>query len=374
MATKAAGEGATGRRRVAGQGMRRPTRRRRWAEWRRRLADGFRSPPSAATATALLTAIAAIGALYFTAQQSAATQVQIAQAEQGQVTSRYTSAIEQLGNESLQVRLGGIYALERLAHDSPSDQSTIVEVLSAYLRGKFPPGTAPECSAPPAPTSVNGAALLRVPLASDVRAAMSVLGRRETIKDGPARVDLSDACLSTLTPTDFRLLDPRPSALIDALGQPPGPMDSANLERTNLSRADLTGVTWSHPRLAGADLRGTILTSALLRQADLKDADLRQANLDRADMDGADFTASDLSGASMGSSSFSNASFRLAILNDAVLSGADLRGVDLQGALLRGADLQDASLGGARVYEPDFAFTRNADLAGAAKEPYGLSR
>src|ERR1700733_5599446 len=37
---------------------------------------------------------------------------------EGQVTDRYTKAIEQLGSEQISVRIGGIYALERIARDS----------------------------------------------------------------------------------------------------------------------------------------------------------------------------------------------------------------------------------------------------------------
>src|SRR3954447_13018885 len=37
----------------------------------------------------------------------------------GQITERFTRAIDQLGSTQLDVRLGGIYALERLARDSP---------------------------------------------------------------------------------------------------------------------------------------------------------------------------------------------------------------------------------------------------------------
>jgi len=38
--------------------------------------------------------------------------------EQGQITDRYTKAVEQLGSDKLDVRIGGIYALERVAWDS----------------------------------------------------------------------------------------------------------------------------------------------------------------------------------------------------------------------------------------------------------------
>lgn len=47
---------------------------------------------------------------------------------EGQITERYTRAVEQLGaagddgQEKIEVQLGGIYALERLAHDSPHDR------------------------------------------------------------------------------------------------------------------------------------------------------------------------------------------------------------------------------------------------------------
>jgi hypothetical protein len=54
--------------------------------------------------------------------------------EQGHITERYTKAIEQLGSDKLDVRLGGIYALERLAIDSERDHPTVVEVLGAFVR------------------------------------------------------------------------------------------------------------------------------------------------------------------------------------------------------------------------------------------------
>ena len=63
---------------------------------------------------------------------------------EGQITERFTRAIDQLGatdegkNKKLELRLGGIYALERIAQDSLAmenspgrDYSTVMEVLSA---------------------------------------------------------------------------------------------------------------------------------------------------------------------------------------------------------------------------------------------------
>jgi hypothetical protein len=55
--------------------------------------------------------------------------------QQGQFTDRYSKAIEQLGENKMEVRLGGIYALERLMADKARDQPTILEVLAASVRG-----------------------------------------------------------------------------------------------------------------------------------------------------------------------------------------------------------------------------------------------
>jgi hypothetical protein len=66
--------------------------------------------------------------------------------EQGQITERFTRAIDQLGatdddgNPRLEIRLGGIYALERIDKESPKRayHSTVMEVLTAYVRENAP--------------------------------------------------------------------------------------------------------------------------------------------------------------------------------------------------------------------------------------------
>ena len=72
--------------------------------------------------------------------------------QEGQITDRFSKAIDQLGTVpasggvdangrpriNLEVRLGGIYALERIAADSPRDQWTIMEVLTTYVRENSP--------------------------------------------------------------------------------------------------------------------------------------------------------------------------------------------------------------------------------------------
>ena len=64
-----------------------------------------------------------------------ATERTVEVAQEQQITERFTRAIEQLGNEqSMSMRLGGIYALERIAKDSERDHWQVMEVLTAYVR------------------------------------------------------------------------------------------------------------------------------------------------------------------------------------------------------------------------------------------------
>ncbi|RZS34053.1 hypothetical protein EV193_110203 [Herbihabitans rhizosphaerae] len=58
-------------------------------------------------------------------------------AEQRRITELYTAAVEQLGSDKAPVRLGGLYALERLAQNNPDQRQTIVNVICAYLRMPF---------------------------------------------------------------------------------------------------------------------------------------------------------------------------------------------------------------------------------------------
>lgn len=63
------------------------------------------------------------------------TQKSISVAEEKQITERFSKAVEMIGNEhSIHLRLGGIYALERIAKDSERDQQQVMEILAAFVR------------------------------------------------------------------------------------------------------------------------------------------------------------------------------------------------------------------------------------------------
>jgi Pentapeptide repeats (8 copies) len=199
---------------------------------------------------------------------------QIRIARDGQLTEHFTRAIDQLGSEKLDIRLGGIYALERLALNSPDDRSAVTPILGAYVRGHapWPVGAA---DGPEHPSlSVDDHMPWLTHRAVDVHTAMHVLARRPGHAKEPklylSRVDLRRMELSgaSLSDTYFRHVNLAASW-----------MPRAHLERCELVDADLR-----HANLRGACLIGADLRGAYLRGADLRGADLTDALLDGADL------------------------------------------------------------------------------------------
>ena len=86
----------------------------------------------------MLPGLAALVALLFTWMSVGQTNKDLQISEQGQITTRFNAAITNLGSASLDVRLGGIYALQRIMQDSSRDQRTVVSVLSAFVRRHAP--------------------------------------------------------------------------------------------------------------------------------------------------------------------------------------------------------------------------------------------
>jgi hypothetical protein len=211
--------------------------------------------------------------LWYTAQSLDASRQAQQTAEQGQITDRYIKAVEQLGATKMNVRLGGIYALERLAQDSPRDHQTVYDVLAAFVRehDRKPVDEKTQSSFDPA---------------ADAQAALTVIGRRNGTRDVSA-LDLSR------------------SLLYGAF------LDRANLRGVNLFNADLNGAD-----LNGADLNGTKLEGAFLVGANLTRAILH-GNLKGTHLDEANLTKADL---------------RSGYMPEASLTGADLTGADLDGA------------------------------------------
>ena len=252
-------------------------------------------------------------------------------AEEGQVTERFTRAIEQLGQEGddkMAIRLGGIYALERIAKDSEKDHGPVMEVLTAYVRES----ASRQEEAKPPPT--------------DIQAILTVIGRRETTGDnrGNDRLDLTRTRLvgadlreatlvmTTLSAADLRKADLRKATLVMTTLSAAN-LSGADLREANLSEADLREATLSAANLRGADLRKATLHEAILSRANLSKTRLSGTTLSGADLRGADLSGANLSGANLSGANLSRAN-----LSGANLSAATLREANLVMTILRAAE------------------------------------
>ncbi|MDE2831009.1 MAG: pentapeptide repeat-containing protein [Gemmatimonadota bacterium] len=269
--------------------------------------------------------------------------------QESHYTELFTKAVEQLGavrevqgkepEPALEIRIGAIYSLERLAKDSERDYGPIIETLSAYIRE--------HCSDPKTFDSkgLRGNELRQErkkwiqsirenpPAArSDVAAVLTVLSRREQNRQWTSTSD--DETQPDFTGANFQ---------------------GAHLEQANLSNTNLQG----------ADLSG----------ADLREADLREANLWRANLLGAILVQVDLSGAILFSVNLSGANLAEVHLKGAHLIMANLSDTHLINADPSGATLFRVNLSGANLLRVDLSDTSlfDIDLSGAHLEQANLS-
>jgi Pentapeptide repeats (8 copies) len=214
--------------------------------------------------------------------------------EDKQVTERFSKSIEHLGSEKIDIRLGGIYALEQIAFDSDKYHWTIVEILSAFIREKRPLDSTD-------------------PVGIDIQAALTVIGRRKVELDPNSKyIDLRAVNLARVE------------------------IQTANLSGANLTFSNLTKANLTSSNLSSADLRGSNLTCANLSNADLSNANLSGTNsgaiLVSVIFPGVDLRGSNLTFANLRDADLSNAILKMANLSTTNLSGTNLSHTDLWGA------------------------------------------
>jgi uncharacterized protein YjbI with pentapeptide repeats len=289
-----------------------------WPKWQvNRLALEIRDPKARAdvednfrrTVGQLLGGAAVLFGAWFAflqfSQQQQTAQSEIKQQQQAArdllIGNQVSKGFEQLADDKIAMRLGGIYALEGVMNASERPEQyrgPVLEMLCAFVR-----------------EYTIGKTVFEKP-AIDIQAALTVIGRRK----GQEPPDLAKANL--------------PGANLSGANLTGADLDSANLNSAYLSGANLSGAN-----LLGANLSGASLTGAKLSRVDLTGANLTSANLGLADLNGAYLSSADLSGAN--------------------LSGANLRGADLTGANLRSANLRGADLTGAYLIRADLTGAKN---------------
>ncbi len=218
--------------------------------------------------------------------------------ELGKSAEVMAAAFAGLGGGEIHTRVGAIYTLERHARDRPSDQGPIVQTLAAFVRERCPA---------PAPKLVAGSYqnpssdAIYVPPATDIQAAVTVLGRRDRAND-PPNTRLSLACV--------------------------------NLSGYDLSDGDFTGTSF----------RGAYLCATNFAGAKIVRGDFQLAMLESADFYGAKASEASFSAAYCGQTRFAHCD-----LTGARFVESDLRDADFTGAILQGAELAGAALDGAKI-------------------------
>ena len=141
-----------------------------------------------------------LGTLCVAWRRATAAERTVEVAQEGQITERFTRAIDQLGNSDMVIRLGGIYALERIAKGSPKDHWQVMEVLTAYVREKNPTNRSQD-----QPQAFR-------PIPFDIQAILEVLGRRNTEHENPNQslnLRMTDLRGAELEGADLRRVDLR---------------------------------------------------------------------------------------------------------------------------------------------------------------------
>jgi uncharacterized protein YjbI with pentapeptide repeats len=246
--------------------------------------------------TSLATAFAAIFAVVVTLQSLQVTQ-------EGQLADRFSKSIEQLGSEKLDVRLGGIYALESIARDSSVNHASVLEVLSAYVREHSPASSCP---------TKKGLFQELKPLATDVQAVITVLGRRRHDQDVDA-LDLHGTCLQGVR------------------------IKGANFDGANIGYSDLRAAKIEDASFRGANLETTYIHGAQISRTDFSEADLSYSDAQHSELRDLKFVRARMVGVKfMFSRLKGGADLSYSDLTIANLSGIEITGVNFTGAKTNG--------------------------------------
>ncbi len=192
-------------------------------------------------------------------RQSDAAQQQANTEEQGQITDRINKAVEGLGRNNqegapvLEVRLGSLYALERISQDSIRDHIQIMEILCAYIRTNSP--------LKPKNTRPSHRKLLSV----DIQAALTIIGRRHKWVGGKKYLQKEKA-------EKYRI-DLSHCNLRQAY------ISGANFYNANFYNTDLSSAWLNH-----VDFRNAQLDSAIMFETRLNDTKTDSAFMYKGDL------------------------------------------------------------------------------------------
>ena len=195
-------------------------------------------------------------------------------AEEGQVTERFSRAVEQLGatkgdgTPAIEIRIGGLFSLLRIGHDSDRDTVSAFLVAAQYVKSNV--------TAKPATRARNAGPCdaARTPLRADVAAALEYVLPPLAL-DLERQFGVGDlGYLSGLERSDFSGTD-LGRVYLRGVWLRNASFRAANLEHATFERVMLENVDFREACLLDADLRRTEAVGSV----DLRGADIRGARL-----------------------------------------------------------------------------------------------
>jgi uncharacterized protein YjbI with pentapeptide repeats len=282
---------------------------------------------------------------------------------------------------NMEVRVGAIHALGRIARENLGFHVQIMEILCAYVRENSPADDAVKFKMPEEDEAWNddveaakaavqeGLGKLPKPR-TDIQTALEVLGRRtpnqkrreggwpDPDRDGPCIFDQPFP-----SPPSYPQTDSAPAhkawrsqfagfrKAADALCEKfqtqrtyRHDLRNSNLQGYDLSNLDLRGANLAGAKMQGATLVGAKMQGAVLREAQMQGADLGRTEMQAADLFTAQMQEAKVFWAQMQGADLLGAQMQGAILFGAQMQGARLFTAQIQGAVLHGAQMQGADL------------------------------
>lgn len=234
--------------------------------------------------------------IYFSLKNLENSQKSLTLAQEGQITDRFTKAINQLGDENTDINIGGIYALQRISNESEKDYWPIMEVLTSYVRRKVPINLS--SSSKGSVTDFGTGDKYNRP-GYDIQAIMNVISdRNPKIENKRNQIIHLEATFLQGVVLDHAFLE---SASLIQIDFAFSSFRDALLDSSSLAYSNLTHANFENASLRNADLRFvnasySNLNNIHLENANLSSADLRATNFKKIYVAGAKFTNTRLEG------------------------------------------------------------------------------
>lgn len=201
------------------------------------------------------------------------------------ITESFAKAVEQLGSDKVETRLGAIYTLERISKESEREYWPIIEILTAFVRERAPwprPTLEGEHALPVELDSETEELVARVRPNTDIQSVLTVLGRRD---DKMRQQEQAAGRCVDLSCTDLRGAE-LPRAHLERVK-----LEWAHLEEANLEEAHLEGSVLFGTHLEGANLKRAYINhgeepidSAAFWGVHLDNSKLYQTHIEGADL------------------------------------------------------------------------------------------